>query len=539
MAFLTLFTGFALAAGFPAIVALAKSDVDAPPSGLTSSTAHVRDILAAHDAATGASLLATKKTVVEHWTFVDSGLAGTETLERSGSNYHSRITSGPFVDEYGQSEAGRWHFDANGFPSPTTEDDERSFYAVRVLEDAEDPKNDVSLLGITTGSDPAYVLRVKQPNDKHPEFVFYDKTSAQIVRVETPIGSRRIVETYGDFRTTDGITQAWHIHDTDGRPELDDDWTMTSVAYGDPLASSVFQVPANRPTISAVSAPTPIPARTIVWGYVIRVNVNGRGMDFLLDSASPRSIIDRDVAQEMNLPTFGQTTHLADGTPVSYRTLLADADVAGIHFHNFVMTSESFAFEPDYSTKVVGILGYDFFAANVLHFDTANGKLEALPASAFATANPVDGGFDLPFRLDDGMPLVAFGIGDTVSQNAVLSTIMPFTVIFGGFVDAHPGDLQDAPGQHHATVVPFDDGEQYGTKVSFWTSMVPHLRFGVFDYQKPGVETTNYPFTIGDQQVDAMVGSDYLRFYDLYFAYPYGRLIAKPNALFYKFFHKG
>ena len=81
-----------------------------------------------------------RDSVVEHWTYTEAGVSGAEDLQRDGTDYHSRITYGPFVDEYGQRGDARWHNDANGFTSGTTDIEERSFYAMRVTEDASDPK---------------------------------------------------------------------------------------------------------------------------------------------------------------------------------------------------------------------------------------------------------------------------------------------------------------------------------------------------------------------------------------------------------------
>ncbi len=528
----------------PSSLAVAKgaddATLDASPAGISPTTTHLATILAAHDKAVGQLPAGMRDSVVEYWEFTDSGLAGSERLERSGSNYHSRIANGPFVEEYGQFGATRWHQDANGFTAATTQIDERSFYATRVVEDASDPKNDVTVLGETSGPHPAYVLKVKRSGFKHPEFIFYDTETGNVVRVEYAVRRQRVIETYDDFRITNGVSRAWHIHDTDGRPALDDDWKLQSITHGDAIADAVFQMPPHRPAVSQVTEVTQIPSRTFLDGYLVRMTVAGRGYDFLLDSSVEESTIDRNVAREMNLPTYGQTTQLPDGKPVTYRTTIADGDIAGIRLRNFTLNSEEFAYQPDDRTKIVGILGFDFFAANVLHFDFMNRTLEALPVAGFAAAQPVEGSVDVPLTLDDGLPLIAVGIGTTVTHNAVLSTGFPFSIIFGSFVDEHSSDVKDPPGEHHRhqELVPFADDGTFGVSAQVWTSLVADLRFAIGDYRQVGLFTTNYPLTIHDQPIDAIVGMDYLQFYDVYFVYPYNRLIVKPNALFFKTFKK-
>ncbi len=524
-----------------------QAQLDAPPA-VVATTARLADILAAHRRAIGTRPANVADTVVEHWNFVDSGLAGTEDLARAGTDYHSRIVQGPFVDQYGQRGDARWHQDANGSTSATTEIDTLSFYATRVLEDAADPKNDATVLGESPGTTPAYVVKVMRPGYKHPEFIFYNKSSAQIVRVESVVAKRRRIQTFSDFRTTDGISRAWHVHDTDGRPELDDDWLLQSVSYGETLPPSTFSMATNHSNITAATAVTPLPARTMwlnfyftdMWaGFIVRMDVAGRGLDFLIDSGVSRSIIDSDTARELGLPTYGQTTRLADGSEVSYRTVLAHASVGGIAMNDFVVDAEPFGYNPDERTKIVGVLGYDFFAANVLRFDFPNGRLDAMPIGDFSQVNPVAGAIDIPLTIDDGTPLVALGVGNAFTKRAVLSTAMPFSMLFGTFAAAHPEEVRDAKGKAHGTgTLPLVDAGTYGMKVEYWYSLVSHFRFAVSDYEQVGIETTNATIDLHDQPVDALIAADYLGFYDLYFDYPYGRLLVKPNALFYKTFKR-
>lgn len=522
--------------------------LDVPPSGLVPTTARLSEILKAHQAAIGTRSPGAIDSVVETWTLVEAGLSGTEELQRSGTNYHSRIVEGPFADEYGQDGAQRWHQDSNGFSSLTTGSDMRSFYGTRVLGDAADPKNDVTVLGQTSGAHAAYVVEVKLPDSKHPEFVFYDKANAQIVRDEFVFANRRIVGTFDDFRATGGISRAWHIHDTDGRPELDDDLLLRSLQYGVSLPPETFEIPPNRPTVSDATTVMRLPARPMwlnfyfrkLWGgYLVRMDVGGRGLDFLIDSAASRSIIDWDVAHEMGLPTYGQTTRLADGTAVAYRTTIAHAMVGGISLHNFALDSERFAYQPDPTTKIVGVLGYDFFAANVLHFDFVDGTIDALPLADFGAVAPVKDGVDIPYALDNGLPLVSVFLGDAFTAHAVLSTSMPFSMILGSFVAAHPDQTRDVSGKPHGEgTIPLADAGTYGLNVEHWTALLSHFRFAISDYKGVGVESTNAPLVVNDQPIDALIGIDYLHYYDLYFDYPYGRLIVKPNAIFFKTFKK-
>jgi len=513
------------------------TQADQPPAGLVPTDVRLGQILADHDKAIGTRPVGVHDSIVEHWSFSDAGMSGVEDLQRDGTDYHSRIAYGPFIDEYGQRGEGRWHQDSNGFTSATTEIDERSFYATRVTEDAADPKNDASVIGKTTGARPAYIVEVKRPGHKHPEFVFYDVGTAQVVRVEAPGEKRRLIETFDDFRATEGVFQPWHVHDTDGRPELDDDWRLTSLQQGVSIPEATFEMPENVPHVSPPSSPSQLPGKMMYGGYIVRLEVAGRGLDFWLDSSASESIINWDVAREMGLPDYGHVTHLADGTKVPYRTKLAQASVGGVTLNDFTLTSEDFTYQPSYNTKVVGVLGYDFFAANVLHLDFTNGIVEALPLAPFASGNPTGASVDVPFTLDDGIPFVRAGIGDIITDRALLSTTMPFSFVLGSFADAHPSEVADRSGKQHAQgILPVAGAESYGVKIETWIALLSHFRFALADYRQIGIPATNWPMTVGNHSVDAIIGTDYLRYYDVYFEYPFGRFTVKPNALFFKTF---
>jgi hypothetical protein len=520
-----------------AALASENDTLDAPPPNLTPATARLADILAQHDTASG-SIAGATDSVIEKWTFTDTGISGTESLERSGANYHSIIAFGPFVEQYGQLDDKRWHQDFNGFTSPSSGVEGKSFAAVRVLEDAADPKNDVDVIGQTTGNDPAYVLKIRKPQEKHPEWMFYSKATGQIVRYEFVWRKRRVVQTYDDFRTTNGITEAWHIHDSDGRTELDDDWHLASVDHGATIANSRFAAPVNDRK-SDVSARAPIPS--VFVGYdttVLRVQIGGRGLDFELDASEPQSIIERSVAESMGLPTFGQVTRLRDGTPVGYETILPDATIGPAHLHDFRIRSESFTYRARQDTRVVGVLGYDFLASHVVHVDFVHKLVELFPTDLFSASKPVEGGLDLPIKFDNGLLLVPMDFGSTFTDRVIVNNSFPYTVAFGSLFEEHPSDFSVIWSDKKRSSVPFADGDTVGQQMEIMVARTPSLRFAIADFGNHALLATNASYDASETKVDAMIGADYLRYFDLYFDYPHGRFIVKPNDRFYEIFSK-
>ncbi|MGA8839963.1 MAG: aspartyl protease family protein [Candidatus Aquilonibacter sp.] len=522
-----------------AVLLAALIDLDAPPSAMTATTAHLSDVLKSHDAAVGHRPAGAPDNSIEDWTFVGDGQHGTEHVQRAGTDYASQITRGPFTESYGQFDGARWHRDYNGFTSTTFSEEYETFLPLRVLALLEDPKNDVSLKGETTDPSAEYVIEVKRPQHRHPDWVFVDKATYLIDRVEIASGKRRLVSTYSDYRSTDGLREPWHIHDADGRAQLDYDWQRTRLSHPATMSFSLFAPPASAPTIAlGFAADTALPVKMYYGQFIVRLSVQGRGLDFLIDSASATSYIDRDVAQELSLPTYDALTQLNDGTPLDYMTRLDAATVGPLLFRNFVLESTQYDYQVSDETKVVGVLGYDFLAGVVLHMNYQDGTAELIPRDRFAGATPVAGAYQIPIVMDDGRPMVPMGIGEDVSQRAVLDTAMPFTIVTGPYIDKHGSDFTDLPHQDHkSAIVPFADDSSYGTAASVWLTQVSHLRFGPADYQKYIVVATNFPFGGSDDDADAIVGIPYLAFFDVYLDYANQRVLLKPNASFFKIFH--
>ncbi|HVA26886.1 MAG TPA: hypothetical protein VNF68_01835, partial [Candidatus Baltobacteraceae bacterium] len=103
------------------------ASLDAPPANLVPSTARLGDVLRKHTDSTG-------NAIVEDWSFTDTGVSGTEHLERSGTNYFSRIVTGDLVERFGQIDGKRWHQDYNGITTSTSQVEDRSFLGILVNE---------------------------------------------------------------------------------------------------------------------------------------------------------------------------------------------------------------------------------------------------------------------------------------------------------------------------------------------------------------------------------------------------------------------
>lgn len=529
--------GVFVAAFFPLSALAAADPLDAPPPDLTPASAKLSAVLAANAAAAGKLVAGQVDISVEDWTFVKNDKAGTEHLERSGGDYVAIVRQDPFQDEYGSFNGVGWHRDDNGFTSLTTSADETPFLPLRVLDDLTDPKNDLSLAGVTPGNDPQYVVKSVEPGSKHPRWIFVDEATGLISRIESIGGKRRITHTFSDYRLDRGLREPWHIHDSDGRPALDADWQRVSVAHPAQIDPTHFAPAKSEPTVSfGLDHAADLAARMFYGTFIVRLSVQGRGLDFLVDSGSSGSFIDRTVADELHLPSFGQTTQLPGGKGVQYRTMLEDATVGPVRLEHFALNAVDFNYQLSPDVRVVGVLGYDFLAGLVLHISYEGiGHAEVIPQSAFNGPTPVPGAFTIPFSVDDGLPLVSIGVGDTVASRMIVDTAFPFTMVFGNLVADNASDFPDLNGKEHRdTSIPFANDGTYGVEAQAWRSPVSHFRIGPTDFRQFDVIATTFSMNAAD----GILCANYLKYYDVYFDYGNQRLILRPNHLFDETFKK-
>lgn len=534
-----------------------SKDLDAAPAGLTPATATLSHILKTYTAATGKRAAGAPDGSTETWTFTQAGENGTETLVRKGLDYYSRITTGPLVNEYGQFLGHRWHRDANGVVSAAQSVDYTSFEMLLFTDsfnDAADPKNDVKVLGEIAQPQPAYVLEVKKTGEKHPEWVYYDKNTGLVDEIVRIIDDRRATATYGDYRSTNGLTQPWHIHYTSGTASLDDDFKRTSLSVGKAVDARQFAMPASTYAFVSYSGHLSLPAKVVMTTWpvdvghdryhivsgptlVVRVNVNGRGLDFAVSAAQPHSLIDFDVAQELGLPSYGQVTH-ADGENVSYDTILPQADIGGLLLRKMAVRATPFHYHLGGEIKVVGMIGYDVLSAGVFKIDYDNKTLDLYPPKSFDGDQPVADSYTLPIEFDSGFPFFRGTIDSHESESILFDNDFESSFVFGSFTDRYPESVKDVVTgkEHAAAVIPFADAKGYGKDVQVWLGSIPDIEFGPARFANFQLIAADGAVRFGGHDVDAVMGGDLLQFYDIYLDYPHTRIILKPNKAFFKMF---
>ena len=75
--------------------------------------------------------------------------------------------------------------------------------------------------------------RCTLPGEKHPEWVYFDKKTSLIDRVDSVNSDgEHLSSTYDDYRTTNGLTAPWHIKDSFDHTYLDDDYKRYALTLG-------------------------------------------------------------------------------------------------------------------------------------------------------------------------------------------------------------------------------------------------------------------------------------------------------------------
>jgi hypothetical protein len=524
---------FAAAALLPATLTPGRAAdfSDRPPPGIRPASATLKQVLKAHERATGSDAVPVR-TVVERGSVEQDSLSGSYTEVHAGKNYRATITTGPFVHAFGLYRGQLWRQDDNGVVvlmngvHRRDEIDEEALHG-----DVSDPKNGVRLLGEVNSPFAAYVVEVNPPGGRL-QWLFYDKTSGLLKRVERMYPDRRTTTTYEDFHTVNGVTAPWRSRSSDGRPNNDEQWTITSLTYNAKVGENELRIP---PQSSGLVAFPPgvgsvaLPARIVDRHVIVRVVINGRGLDFILDSGSSGIAVDRQVLAQLGIAAVGSATQTMAGTYERTKARIPQIDIGALRMRDVVVSSFPFSTAHGPAVRAVGLLGFDFIANAVLRIDYLHGLVEAIEPRTFiapAGAVPVDA------ALDDGVPFVRAQVGDAIGEHFVLDTGATANILFSAFTSAHPGDVADeGGGMSFNEVNPVYNGKGVGGSLALRATQVKRLRFAGTDFDDTLLFKTsaNRPFEGEDE--DGLLGYDLLKYFTVCFDYPQRRLYFLPNSL--------
>lgn len=511
----------------PLCAAAQVEDPAAAPPGIVPATMTLARLLQLHRAAVSSPSAAKLNTAAETWKITQGELAGTRELLLSGDNYREDVTLGPFHTASGEYGGKQWLQNENGETRMQTGVHQRDDVDDAALANATRKNSGVTLLGTVTAPLEAYVVKVA-PEGGRTEYVYYDLKTYLITRIDRAVEDRRVVTVYDDFRTTGGVTRAWHIHTSNGLAGDDRDSRLQTLDTGTPVDAAKLAIPPSRAPYSVGATPAPVPATISGDRVIVTVQLGAHKVNLQLDSGASGVLLDRSVADAVHVTSYGKKTEETAGLYTASDALIPKMQIGSIDVENFAVETAPFTTLTYDGSPVAGLLGYDFIAGCVTKIDYVNGRVEAIDPATFT---PPAGAVALPIRLDDGVPIVTAAISTATGKNFVVDTGADRSMIFSAFAKAHPQALTDQGlGEEIDASFPFVNKIMgVGGKVTVRQVQVQSLRLGTIELPKWLFSVSQDAPAFESEDYDGLIGQDVLRNFDVYFDYSRSIMYLLPN----------
>ncbi len=443
-------------------------------------------------------------TVMESWRLLQDGTSGTFRVNRIGHDERTVTQLGPLSYERGVLRGAHWEQNRNGivFTYPGVHE-QHDLLDERALRDSADER-DVKLVGESVPLN-AYVVEVNPPGGRHAWY-FVDKRSGNVVRRERVERHRRYVTTYDDFHLVDGLPEPSRVRQTDSLGN-EREQTLIGRSFDTTPDQRDVEMPPSRRLLDFPDKPAAIklPVRFVNGLAVVRVAVGRGAYDFLLDSGAAGIVVDPAVVDQQNLERYGNRVGATLGAFPESSTIVPQLGVGPLKMRNVVARVVTVPFHPDERTRIAGLLGFDFFADAVVHFDFERGLVEAISPEHFRA--PLDT-TALGLSLDDKTAAVHVHAGSAVAR-VVLDTGANRTLFESAFADR-----ADFSPDRVASIQHF---RGMGGYASAETTRVPALELGNIWTRDATVDVSSAD--LGSEDVDGVIGSDLLRTYELWFDY--------------------
>jgi hypothetical protein len=432
----------------------------------------------------------------------------------------------------GRVHGQQWRQDEDGYTRIITgvhSEDQRSDDAVQRAEHG-DPSASVRLLGEVSSPTSSYVVEV-HPDGGRLEWLFFDPASGRLVRREESVDRERVVWTYDDFRTTDGAVQAWHEHYSDGTADDEFDERTTELSYGVTIPPKALAIPTSSPGLHFPPGVTDVRVPAIFddqGDVVVRIMIGGRGLDLQLDSGTSDIVIDSGTAGSLGLATFKNRLHANSTSSETTSALVPQMTIGPFSMQNIAIECLPFTDDPDAAHKVVGLLGYDFFAGAVVKIDYMNHTVDAIDPTAFKP--PTGQAFTVPVRLDDRVPMVDAWVGSGNAGNFIVDTGAVDLAVSNNFVRANAHDVAHLSYQYKSQLYyPIEFREGVGGVFDVVKLQARSFQIGQEEFADVAlVEADQF---VSSEDLDGLVGWPILQFFDLYFDYENATLTLQPNQL--------
>jgi hypothetical protein len=383
----------------------------------------------------------------------------------------------------------------------------------------------VALIGKVAEAN-AYIVRVNPPGGRL-EYVYYDMTSSLIKQIDEAYEGTRVILTYDDFRTNDGVTRAWHSHRLTARTSSEQDRKLQSVS-SDAVTDEQVAMPSSSTPVRVPQPTATLPAKILSDRVILRTEINGRAVNLQLDSGADGIVIDKDVLVALKIPLKGSTTGVMAGNYTLSHAVVPHIGIGPVSLENVAVDAIPFLQFADEKTPVAGLIGFDFIDGVVLHIDYNAGTVEAIDPAKFT---PPANATAIPIALDDNVPMVGATIGHAQSNHFIMDTGADRSTLASGFATAHPNDAADQGlGDQLRDAFPFETVFYgVGGKVSYRSIQVGPLAFGGQTFAKWLFDATYGAASFETEDYDGLIGQDVLRYFDVYLDYAHQRVWVTPN----------
>jgi len=448
-------------------------------------------------------------------TVVSNGETRTVHRIERGSDWRNITERGPFHTESGEIKGEAWHQNDNG-------------QSVFDQADPGEAKSDPTTTTITRVHTPVEAYVVAELNARGWGVRRYvDPATWHVVRIESLGPNGNVTTVYDDFREDAGRTFAHHWSTVSEYARTTSDAHVT--AYDpSPVTDAELAMPESRRMLvefpaDAQSADLPV---QFGQGHIfVRITINGRGLDFTLDTGASGITLDNQVARELGLTEYEKTSTVTAQRYTTARTIVPEMHVGKLTMHNVALQLVPDGANEVYGVKTVGLLGFDFLAELGVTIDYEHERVTVVPESSYAAPS---GRYVIPLdvRIGDGTPVVNVTINGALSERFTIDTGGAGTLmIFDAFARKHPEALVDKGGGDALRQMTFAG---IGGNLSTKAYQLDSVHIGPINMSNfVAYLVTSSNSYAGDD--DGIVGPTFLRFFTVGLDYAKSRIYLVPN----------
>jgi hypothetical protein len=445
------------------------------------------------------------------------GVAGTQTTFHAGEDFRETDVSGPLVSAHGRYHHQAWHQNANG---------------QTVLEQP-DPGRSAADTYVTTVSrvsapfDAYVIARLNGARSGVKEYV--DPTTYRIVRRDEIRPTETTVFTYDDFRTVAGYTTAWHWTRRDGHPENNGEYQIETFVARPIAADEIDVAPPRRALVEFPPGKTSVelPVQMVQQKFVVRVVINGRGLDLVLDSGSAGITLEEGVVRQLGLTSVGRYSSALNAGRVDATTVVVpEMQVGDLRMHDVAVTTLPDPGEQVAGVKVVGLLGFDFIAELGLRLDYEHGRVTAIHSDQpLVISEP--GAIVLDIRLGKQVPFADVTINGALGERFIIDTGAAGSLMIADyFARRYPTALVDRGGGGAGRFAQFAG---VGGAIDTRPYQLARVQLGSVTFADfvayRVVERKSY-----ESSSDGFLGAQLLRYFTVWLDYVDSQIVLVPNA---------